>query len=148
MSGETLASEGIVVVAGGPRGLAQDIAAGNHRLRADEPVAVGGTDTGPTPYDLLLAALGACTGMTLRLYADRKGLPLTGVRVRLRHDRIHAADCVACETKEGKISRIEREIELYGPLTPEQRRRLLEIADRCPVHRTLTSEISIVSRLV
>ncbi|HEX9668808.1 MAG TPA: bifunctional alpha/beta hydrolase/OsmC family protein [Thermoanaerobaculia bacterium] len=141
------AQEGVLVVAG-PRGLAQRIVARRHRLRADEPEAAGGTDTGPTPYDLLVAALGACTGMTLRLYAERKGLPLEGVRVRLRHGRIHAADCAACETKEGKVDRIERDIELLGQLAPEQRQRLLEIADRCPVHRTLTSEISIVSRLV
>jgi putative redox protein len=119
-----------------------------HRLAADEPIEVGGTDTGPTPYDLLLAALGACTSMTLRIYANHKKLPLEGVRVRLRHGKIYAVDCANCETKEGKLDRIEREIEVLGELTEAQRLRMLEIADRCPVHRTLTSEIEIVSRLV
>lgn len=128
--------------------LAQEITARRHRLAADEPLDLGGTDTGPTPYELLLAGLGACTSMTLRLYADRKGLPLEGVRVRLRHSKIHALDCAACETREGKIDRIEREIEVLGDLTEEQRARLLEIANMCPVHRTLEAEIDIPSRLV
>jgi len=143
------AKEGEVTVTGGPRGFAQEIVAGPHRLAADEPTGVvGGTGTGPTPYDLLLAAVGACTSMTLRMYADLKKIPLEGVRVRLRHAKVHAADCVSCELKAGKLDRIERDIELLGPLTVEQRLRLMEIADRCPVHRTLTSEIEIVSRLV
>ncbi len=144
---EEVGREGEVLVAGG-KGLAQEIVARRHRLHADEPEELGGTDSGPTPYDLLVAALGVCTGMTLRLYADRKGMPLEGVRVRLRHAKIHALDCARCETKEGKIDRIEREIELLGDLDEVQRQRLLEIADRCPVHRTLTSEIVIESRLV
>jgi putative redox protein len=151
MIGETpqMAKEGEVTVIGGPKGFAQEIVAGHHRLAADEPSGViGGTDTGPTPYDLLLAAIGACTSMTLRMYADLKKLPLEGVRVRLRHAKIHAADCASCATKAGRLDRIEREIELLGPLTVEQRLRLMEIADRCPVHRTLTSEMEIVSRLV
>jgi uncharacterized OsmC-like protein/pimeloyl-ACP methyl ester carboxylesterase len=139
---------GEVLVIGGASGFAQEIVARSHRLTADEPREVpGGTDTGPTPYDLLVAALGACTSMTLRMYADFKKLPLEGVRVKVRHAKIHAADCASCETKEGKIDRIEREIEVLGPLTEDQRLRLLEIADRCPVHKTLTSEIEIVSRL-
>jgi putative redox protein len=121
----------------------QEIVAGAHRFLADEPVAAGGLDSGPGPYDLLLAALGACTSMTLRLYADRKQLPLTRTRVRLRHSRIYAADCAACETKEGMLDRIDRIINLEGELDAEQRKRLLEIADKCPVHRTLTSEIDI-----
>lgn len=140
--------EGEVRVAGGASGFAQDIVAHRHRLVADEPKEQGGTDQGPTPYDLLLAGLGACTSMTLRLYADHKKLPLEGVRVTLRHAKIHAVDCAHCETRTGKIDRIEREIEVIGPLTEEQRLRLLEIADKCPVHRTLTSEIEVVSRLV
>jgi uncharacterized OsmC-like protein/alpha/beta superfamily hydrolase len=121
----------------------QEITAGPHRFLADEPVAAGGLDSGPGPYDLLLAALGACTSMTLRLYADRKQLPLERTRVRLRHSRIHAADCAECETKEGMLDRIERIIGLDGELDAETRKRLVEIADKCPVHRTLTSEIDI-----
>ena len=125
--------------------LQQEISAGAHRLLADEPVAVGGGDSGPNPYELLLAALGACTAMTLRLYAERKALRLDRVTVRLRHAKIYAADCATCETKEGKIDRIEREIELAGTLDANERARLIEIADKCPIHRTLTSEIDIAT---
>ncbi len=121
----------------------QDVIAGRHHLIADEPMQVGGLDSGPGPYDLLLAALGACTSMTLRLYADRKKLPLTRTSVRLRHNKIHAADCAECETKEGMIDRIERVITLEGDLDAEQRARLMEMADKCPVHRTLKSEVDI-----
>ena len=121
----------------------QDITAGTHHFLADEPTAAGGLDSGPGPYDLLLAALGACTSMTLRLYADRKQLPLGRTRVRLRHSRIYAADCAECETKDGMLDRIERVISFEGELDAETRKRLLEIADKCPVHRTLTSEIDI-----
>jgi len=121
----------------------QEITAGTHRFLADEPVAAGGLDSGPGPYDLLLAALGACTSMTLRLYADRKKLSLARTQVRLRHSRIYAADCADCETKEGMLDRIDRIISLEGELDADQRKRLLEIADKCPVHRTLTSEIDI-----
>jgi putative redox protein len=124
-------------------GYAQEIRAGRHTLRADEPVASGGTDTGPDPYALLLAALGACTSMTLRLYAEHKKLPLERVSVTLTHGKIHAADCEHCETKEGKIDRIERAIAIEGDLDAAQRQRLMEIADKCPVHRTLESEIDI-----
>ncbi|HSN86310.1 MAG TPA: alpha/beta fold hydrolase [Thermoanaerobaculia bacterium] len=138
---------GEVVVTSG-EGFVQEIVARKHRLVADEPVELGGTDQGPNPYDLLLAALGACTSMTLRLYANHKKLPLEGVRVRLRHAKVHAEDCAHCEEKTGKIDRIEREIEVLGPLSEEQRLRLLEIADKCPVHRTLESEIDIVNRLI
>jgi len=125
----------------------QAIQAGKHRLRADEPASVGGMDTGPSPYDLLLAGLGACTAMTVRMYADVKQLPLDKVTVRLRHDKVHAQDCAECETREGKIDRIEREIELAGGLDEAQRVRLLEIANKCPVHRTLHSEVWISTRL-
>jgi uncharacterized OsmC-like protein/alpha-beta hydrolase superfamily lysophospholipase len=121
----------------------QEVIAGTHRLLADEPVAAGGLDGGPSPYALLLAALGACTSMTVRLYADRKSLPLKRASVRLRHGRIHAADCAECETKEGMIDHIDRVITFEGDLDGEQRARLLEIAEKCPVHRTLKSEIDI-----
>ncbi len=142
------AGEGEVVVGEtGENMFAQAIAAGRHRLRADEPPRVGGGDTGPTPYGLLLAGLGACTSMTLRMYANRKQLPLERVVVRLRHDKIHAEDCAECETKEGKIDRIDRVIELTGDLDQGTRQRLLEIADKCPVHRTLESENLIVTAL-
>jgi len=138
---------GTVIVTGDASGLAQDITVGRHRLSADEPLASGGTDTGPDPYDLLLCALGSCTSMTLALYARRKQWPLRAVTVRLRHSRIHAADCETCETREGQLDRIEREVELVGDLDEGQRARLLEIANRCPVHRTLKSEIDIQTRL-
>jgi putative redox protein len=121
----------------------QEIISGRHHLIADEPQDAGGLGSGPGPYDLLLASLGACTSMTLRLYADRKQLPLKRVSVRLRHSRVYAEDCAECETKEGMLDRIERVITLEGDLKPEDRKRLLEIADKCPVHRTLTSEIDI-----
>jgi putative redox protein len=137
-----------VVVHGSAAGFAQGITAGRHGLKGDEPTAVGGTDTGPTPYDLLLAALGSCTSMTIGLYARRKQWPLESVTVRLRHSKVHAVDCAACESKEGMLDQIDREVELAGPLSDEQRTRLLEIADKCPVHRTLTSEIHIRTRLV
>ena len=125
----------------------QNILIGRHRIQADEPVEVGGCDAGPNPYELLLAALGACTGMTLRMYAIRKQWPLEDIRVRLIHRRVHAEDCLGCETKEGLLDRVEREIMLVGNLTAEQRQRLLEIANKCPLHRTLTSEIHIETRL-
>jgi putative redox protein len=140
--------EGTVVVKGASAGFAQDVVAGGHRLRVDEPVSSGGTDTGPTPYDYLLAALGACTSMTISGYARRRQWPLEEVTVRLRHSRIHAADCEGCETKEGKVDRIEREIALAGALTEDQRAQLRAIADKCPVHRTLVSEIDIHTRLI
>jgi uncharacterized OsmC-like protein len=135
---------GTVIVRETRRGtFEQEIISGAHRLIADEPVNVGGLDSGPGLYDLLLAALGACTSMTLRLYADRKKLPLTRVQVRLRHGRIYATDCAECETKEGMIDRIERVITLQGDLDASERARLMDMADKCPVHRTLKSEIDI-----
>jgi uncharacterized OsmC-like protein len=121
----------------------QEIISGRHHLIADEPKDAGGLGSGPGPYDLLLAALGACTSMTLRLYADHKKLPLFRTQVRLRHSRIYATDCAECETKEGMLDRIERIITLEGDLDDQQRARLMEIADKCPVHRTLKSEIDI-----
>ncbi len=137
-----------VVVQNSGEGLLTQVRAGRHDLVADEPTSVGGTDLGPTPYDFLLAALGTCTAMTLRLYAKRKSWPLEGVEVGLEHDRIHASDCADCETKEGRVDRIRRAITLTGDLDETQRERLLEIADRCPVHRTLTNEIKIETRSV
>jgi putative redox protein len=133
-----------VIVTETRRGLfQQSIEAGHHRLTADEPVAVGGLDSGPNPYDFLLAGLGACTAMTVRLYAQRKSLPLDRVTVRLRHNKIHAEDCATCETKQGMLDRIDRTISFEGELDSAQRGKLLEIADKCPVHRTLTSEVEI-----
>jgi len=139
-------ARGVVTVSESGQGrLGQLIDDGRHRLPADEPLASGGTDSGPNPYELLLAALGACTSMTLRLYAERKQWPLEHIAVRLRHEKIYAKDCADCETKEGKVDRIERHIEMKGALDESQRARLMEIADRCPVHRTLHSEIEIVT---
>ena len=137
---------GEVRVVGGGSLEQQVMIGGGHHLVADEPEDYGGGDRGPTPYDLLLAALGTCTNMTLRMYAERKKWPLEGVDTVLRHEKIHAKDCEECETKEGKVDRIEREIELQGELDEAQLDRLMEIADRCPVHRTLTSETVIRSR--
>jgi putative redox protein len=137
-----------VVVRGDAAGFTQEIAVGQHRLTADEPIGFGGKDTGPSPYDLLLAALGSCTSMTVAWYARTKKWPLERVTVNLRHSKIHAADCRDCETKQGKIDRIEREIHLTGNLDEEQQKKLLEIADKCPVHRTLKSEIDIQTKAV
>ena len=134
---------GEVIVRGNAMGFAQEIIANTHRLVADEPVQVGGTGTGPGPYELLLASL-----MTVAMYARRKGWPLDSVTVWLRHSKEYAADCRDCDTKEGMLDRIDRDIQFSGSLTIEQKQKLLEIADKCPVHRTLTSEIDIRTRNV
>ncbi|UGX91374.1 bifunctional alpha/beta hydrolase/OsmC family protein [Bradyrhizobium barranii subsp. barranii] len=126
----------------------QLITVGPHHLVADEPIAAGGEDAGPGPYDFLLAGLGACTSMTMRLYADRKSLPLDRVTVTLKHSKIYAKDCAECETRDGMLDQIERDIAIDGALDAEQRKKLMEIADKCPVHRTLTSEIRIVTKAV
>ena len=131
-----------VVVNSERSGLLQTIRIGQHRLQSDEP-ADWGNDGGPDPYELLLAALGACTSMTLRMYADRKQWPLQSVEVRLGHSRIHAEDCATCDTKEGMLDQIDVEISLIGDLPDSQRQRLMEIAGHCPVHRTLLGEIQI-----
>jgi putative redox protein len=123
----------------------QTVTIGPHSLLADEPLAAGGEDSGPGPYDFVLAGLGACTSMTMRMYADRKSLPLERVTVTLQHSKIHAQDCAECETKEGMLDQIDRTIAMEGALDAEQRKKLMEIADKCPVHRTLTSEIRIVT---
>jgi putative redox protein len=135
-----------VLVRGSAADFAQRIEVGRHRLTADEPVSFGGTDSGVSPYDLILAALGACTSMTIGLYARKRGWPLKDIIVSLRHSKIHARDCDDCETKEGRIDRIEMEIHLDGTLTVEQRAKLMEIAGKCPVHQTLTSEINIKTK--
>jgi putative redox protein len=147
---ETHAAErgpGVRIVEAGHGKFAQDIFAGRHRLRADEPERAGGMDTGPSPYDLLVAALGSCTAMTIRVYAESRNIPLERVVVDLAHAKAHAADCADCETREGRVDRIERVITLEGDLDPQQRAKLLEIANKCPVHRTLQSEVSMPTRL-
>jgi putative redox protein len=137
-----------VVVRGGITGFVQEIVAGSHTATVDEPVSAGGTDTGMSPYELLLAALGSCTSMTLAMYARRKSWPLVGITVRLRHSKVHASDCAECKTKDVMLDHIERDIHLEGALSAEQQARLMEMADKCPVHRTLTSKIEILTALV
>jgi putative redox protein len=141
-------SPSLVVVRNGASSLRTEIEIRGHTLLADEPVPSGGTDTGPTPYELLGAALGACIAMTLRLYAQRKGWPLEGVVVRLRHSKIWEKDCEDCDEAPVGVDRIERDVELDGPLDDEQRRRILEIADRCPVKQTLTRGVRIVGAAI
>jgi putative redox protein len=132
-----------VVVRGDARSFKQEITAGKHRLVADEPASAGGGDAGPDPYDYLLASLGVCTSMTIGFHARRHQLPLENITVSLSHSRIYAMDCEECETKEGMLDRIDVEVELTGSLSDAQRAKLMEIAAKCPVHRTLTSEINI-----
>ncbi len=143
-----MASENRRVIARTRNGLCTEVTANGYALVADEPAGLGGTDAGPTPYDYLLAALGSCTAMTVRMHADRKGWALESVRVRMKHDKIHAQDCEGCETESGRIDRIELELEFEGHLDEQQRRRLKEIAEKCPVHRTLDAEVLIETSLV
>lgn len=137
---------GTVLVTESTQSLLRGLYTADHMLLADEPLDKGGTNLGPNPYDFLLMALGSCTSMTLRMYAEHKSLPVSNIQVSLKHDRIHAEDCADCETKTGQLSRIERLISYDGTLSPEQHERFLQIADRCPVHRTLKSEIRIETR--
>ena len=132
-----------IVVRGDARSFKQEIAAGKHRLVADEPVSAGGGDAGPDPYDYLLTSLGVCTSMTVGFYARRNKFPLENITVSLWHSRIHAKDCEECETREGMVDRIDVEVELTGALSAEHHAALMDIAAKCPVHRTLTSEINI-----
>jgi len=137
-------AEGVVVVRGSAHGFEQEISAGRHHLVADEPIAAGGTDRGAGPYDLLMAALGSCMSMTIALYARTKRWPLESVVIRLRHSRIYAKDCKDCVVRDDtRLDRIDTAVELSGPLTAEQHGKLMEVAHKCPVHRTLTSEIDI-----
>ncbi|MBW3568323.1 MAG: bifunctional alpha/beta hydrolase/OsmC family protein [Proteobacteria bacterium] len=137
--------EGVVATTGRQK-FRTELRSGKHVLVADEPASVGGRDLGPSPYDLLAAALASCTSMTLRMYADRKKIDLDRVSVRVRHDRVHEKDCEECEEDGRRIDRLRREISMAGDLSPEERKRLIEIADRCPVHKTLTNEIRIETR--
>lgn len=153
---ESVAAAPVAVATDGPRNVVvretraskfqQTVTSGPHQMLADEPVAAGGADTGPGPYDFLLSGLGACTSMTMRMYADRKSLPVERITVTLKHNKIHAEDCAECETKEGLLDQIDRVISIEGALDADQRKRLMEIADKCPVHRTLTSEVRILTR--
>ena len=145
---ESKAPREVVVRETRNRKFQQTVTVGPHQSLADEPSTSGGDDTGLAPYDFLLAGLGACTSMTMRLYADRKSLPLQRTTVTLRHSKIHAEDCAECETKSGMLDQIERVIAMEGPLDAEQRKKLIEIADKCPVHRTLTSEVRILTSAV
>ena len=132
-----------IVVRGGAQNFQQAIIAGKHHFVADEPVSAGGGDAGPDPYDYLLASLGVCTSMTVGLYARRNKWPLENVTVSLWHSRIHAKDCEECQTKDGMLDRIDVEVELTGSLTAEQHAKLMDVAAKCPVHKTLTSEINV-----
>jgi uncharacterized OsmC-like protein len=132
-----------IVVRGGATNFQQEVTAGKHHFVADEPVSVGGGDAGPDPYDYLLASLGVCTSMTVGLYARRNHWPLESVTVSLWHSRVHARDCEECDTKDGMIDRIDVEVALTGSLSAEQHAKLMDVASKCPVHRTLTSEINI-----
>ncbi len=141
--------EGSVVVAESGSGtfINQIVTGSGHVINADEPESVGGNDTAATPYDMLLAALGACKSMTMRMYADRKGFKLDRAEVRLRHDKIHASDCETCETEKGKVDQIKTEITLKGDLSDAERQKIFEIAEKCPVHRTITSELTLEATL-
>lgn len=137
-----------VLVRVGPEALQADVQAGRHTYIIDEPTDVGGQDRGPTPYDLLLSALGACTAITLRLYATQKKWPLEGIEVRLSHQRVHEHDCEKCEQPGQMLEEVTKELRLLGPLTEEQRQRLEVISQKCPVQKTLTNSLRITTQLV
>jgi putative redox protein len=146
---QALTLGGTVVVASTGNGAFEQVMLnGRHALLADEPKAAGGSDIGPGPYEFLLMSLGSCTSMTVQMYAKRKQWPVEQVVVRLRHSKVYAEDCENCEKPSAKIDRIDRAIEFIGPLDAEQRSRLLEIANQCPVHRTLSSRIDIKTTAV
>ncbi|MBW4331869.1 OsmC family protein [Stakelama sp. CBK3Z-3] len=147
MIDDTAIAPGEVVAKSGMGAFATELSTHTHRWVADEPVAVGGSDIGPGPYDMLLAALGSCTVMTMKMVAARENIPLEGVRIRLRHDRDHARDCDHCDAPEAKIEAVFRRITLHGDLSDAQRARMLEIADKCPVHRTLTGTLHVHTAL-
>lgn len=142
------ANDKTVLVKVGPEALLADVQAGRHTWILDEPEGVGGQDRGPTPYDMLLSALGACTAITLRLYATRKKWPLEGIEVRLRHQRVHEQDCEQCEEAGHMLEEVRKELHLLGPLTEEQRQRLEAVSEKCPVQKTLMSGLRIVTELV
>ena len=137
----------VVVEEAGPGQFADIVRAGRHVLTADEPFSAGGTDTGPSPYEYLLAGLGTCTTMTLRMYVKKKGWSVGRISVLVTHDRVHAQDCADCDEKDARLDRITRSIRIEADLDDERRQKLLEIANKCPVHRTLTSKITIETRL-
>lgn len=145
---EPLSTDKQVVCKTGDDGYTTQIQAGDHPLLADEPTSVGGKNLGPTPYDLLVAGLGACTGMTLRMYADRKKWPLEEVRVHLQHSKVHEQDCENCDDENAKLDQVTREIELFGNLTTEQKERLIEIANKCPVHKSLHAGVQVKTKLM
>jgi uncharacterized OsmC-like protein len=136
----------VIVVRSARSRYGQDISIGRHRLHADEPQSAGGDDAGPDPYELLMAALGACTSMTVRIYAERRRWPLESVHICVRHKKVHADDCENCEGEERLLDRLELEVSFFGALTAEQRHRLMDVAGKCPVHRTLSAPVQIVSR--
>lgn len=144
---EPTADDNLVSVRTGQAGFLTEISVGGHSLTADEPASVGGTNLGPTPYDYLVSALGACTSMTIKMYAARKKWPLESVKVHLQHQKVHHTDCEGCDSQPQRIDQIDREVELVGPLDEKQRQRLLEIADRCPVHKTLHAPVIVNTTL-
>ncbi len=146
-TGDELSTNQQAVSKTGEKGYTTEVVVGQHKVIADEPLTVGGNDLGPSPYGYLMASLGSCTSMTLRMYADRKQWDVKDIKVHLNHSKVHKDDCEDCENKNEKIDQIERIIELEGNLDEAQKKRMLEIADKCPVHKTLHQGIRVISRL-